>query len=63
MKTIKKLKIKDWSGYFFREMVNILDTEPEYFMINDFRGCKDGQQYLTCVIVQKVVYHKLFLIT
>ena len=23
-------------------MVNILDIEPEYFMVNDFRGCKDG---------------------
>ena len=41
MKTIRKLNIKDWSGYFFKEMVNILDIEPEYFMINDFKGCKD----------------------
>ena len=23
-------------------MINILDIEPEYFMINDFKGCKDG---------------------
>ena len=23
-------------------MVNILDIEPEYFMINDFEGCRDG---------------------
>ena len=23
-------------------MVNILDIEPEYFFINDFKGCKDG---------------------
>ena len=29
MKTMRELKIKDWSGYFFREMVNILDIEPE----------------------------------
>ena len=42
MKAIRKLNIKDWSGYFFREMVNILDIEPEYFMISDFKGCKDG---------------------
>ena len=34
MKTIKVLSIKDWSGYFLKEMVNILDIEPEYFMIN-----------------------------
>ena len=30
MKTIRKLNIKDWSGYFFKEMVNILNIEPEY---------------------------------
>ena len=41
MKAIKELKIKDWSGYFFKEMVNILDIDPEYFSINDFKGCKD----------------------
>ena len=23
-------------------MVNILDTEPVYFMVNDFKGCKVG---------------------
>ena len=42
MKTMRELKIKALSGYFFREMVNILDIEPEYLMINDFKGCKDG---------------------
>ena len=42
MKTIKELSIKDWSGYFFKEKVNILDIEPEYFMINDFKGFRDG---------------------
>ena len=42
MKTIKELKIKDWSGYFFKEMVNILDIKPEYFMVNDFKGCRGG---------------------
>ena len=42
MKTVRKLNIKDWSGYFFKEMVNILEIQPEYFMINDFGGCKDG---------------------
>ena len=42
MKTIRELNIKDWFGYFFKEMVNILDIEPEYFMINDFKGYKDG---------------------
>ena len=42
MKTIRELKIKDWSGYFFKEMINILDIEAKYFMVNDFKGCKDG---------------------
>ena len=41
MKTIRKLNIKDWSGYFFSEMVNISDIDPEYFLINDFKDCKD----------------------
>ena len=60
MKTIRKLNIKDWSGYFFKEMVNILDIEPEYFMINDFKDCKDDS---TLFIVKKIVYHVLFLMT
>ena len=42
MKTIRKLNIKDWSGYFFTEMININDIDPEYFFINDFKGSKDG---------------------
>ena len=37
MKTIRELKINDWSGYFFKEMINILDIDPQYFMVNDFR--------------------------
>ena len=35
MKTIRELNIKDWSGYFFEEMVNILDIDPEYFMVSN----------------------------
>ena len=43
MKTIRELKTLDFSSYFFfKEMINILDIEPKYFMINDFKGCKDG---------------------
>ena len=42
MKTIKELKTLDFSSYFFKEMINILDIKPEYFMVNDFKGCKDG---------------------
>ena len=42
MKTIKELSIKDWSRYFFTEMVNINDIDPEYFTIHDFKGSRDG---------------------
>ena len=42
MKTTRELKTLDWSGYIFKEMIIILDIEPEYFMVNDFKGCKDG---------------------
>ena len=43
-KTIRKLKTLDWSDYFFKEMVNILDIQPEYFMINHFKSCKDSSR-------------------
>ena len=39
---IKELKILNLSSYLFKEMINILDVEPEYIMVNDFKGCKDG---------------------
>ena len=39
---IKELKILNLSSYFFKEMINVLDVEPEYIMVNDFKGCKDG---------------------
>ena len=42
MKTIRELKTLDLSGYFFKEMINILDIDPEYIMVNDFESCKDG---------------------
>ena len=35
MKTIRELNIKDYSGSFFEEMVNILDIDPDCFGIND----------------------------
>ena len=42
MKTITELNIKDWSGYFFEEMVNILDIAAECVGINDTKQCTDG---------------------
>ena len=44
MKTIRELKTLDWSGYIFKIIVDILDIEFEYFMVNYFRGCKDGSK-------------------
>ena len=32
MKTIRKLNIKDWSGYFFTEMININDIDLNTFL-------------------------------
>ena len=62
MKTIKELKTLDWSGYFFKEMINILDIEPEYFMVNDFKGCREMVQCFSIyVTVKKIVFHTLFL--
>ena len=57
MKTIRELNIKDWSGYFFEEMVNILDIDPECFMVSNAKQC-----YIIFVILTKLVYHILFLI-
>ena len=43
MNAIRELNIKDWSGYFFEEMVNILDIDPRCFGINDTKQCRDGR--------------------
>ena len=42
MKTIRELNIKDWSGYFFEEMVNILDIDAECFMVDNVKECANG---------------------
>ena len=42
MKAIRELNIKDWSGYFFEEMVNILDIDPECFMVGDVKEGASG---------------------
>ena len=61
MNTIKGLKIKDWSGYFFKEIIIILNIEPEYFMVNDFKGCKDGEiLFNLCYSDETCVSHIVF---
>ena len=61
MKTIKELKFLDFSSYFFKEMINILDIELEYFMVNDFKGYKDGSVLFNlCYSDENGVPHILF---
>ena len=61
MKAIRELNIKDWNGYFFKEMVNILDIQPEYFMVNDFKGIKNGSVLLNlCYYDETGVPHIVF---
>ena len=61
MKTIRKLKTLDLSGYFVKEMVKILDVQPEYFMINDFESCKDSLTiFNVCYCEENSVPHVVF---
>ena len=61
MKTIRELKIKYWCGYFFEEMINILDIDPEYFMINDAKECTDVTMvYNLCYSDKTGVPHIVF---
>ena len=42
-------------------MVNILDIEPEYFMINDFKDCKDDSTlFNVCYCEENSVPHVIF---
>ena len=42
MEIISELNISIFGSYFSKELINILDAEAKYIMINDFKGCKDG---------------------
>ena len=35
MKIIRELNIKDWSGYFIEETINILDIDPGLMILNN----------------------------
>ena len=37
MKTMKKLNIKDKLDYFFTNMANVNDFDPNFLVINEFR--------------------------
>ena len=61
MKMIRELNTLDVSSYFFKEMINILDIEPEYFMINDFKGCKGGSTLCNlCYSAENGIPHIVF---
>ena len=59
-KTIRELNIKDWSGYFFEEMINILDIDPECFMINDTKCIDERILYNICYSDKISVPHIVF---
>ena len=42
MKTIREVNINDWIGYLFEEMVNILDFNPECFVVGNVKECTNG---------------------
>ena len=61
MKTIRKLNIKDWSGYLFEEMVNILDIDPGCFMVTNTKQCTDGTVICNICYYDKIdVLHIVF---
>ena len=42
-------------------MVNILDIQPEYFIVNDFKGCKNGSMIFNlCYCSENCVPHIVF---
>ena len=46
---------------FFKEMINILEINPEYIMVNDFKGCKDGSiLFNLCYSDENSVPHIVF---
>ena len=42
MKTIKRLNIEDKPDYFFTNMTNINDFDPNLLLINEIRTFKSG---------------------
>ena len=61
MKTSRELNNKDWSCYFFEEMVNILDIEPECLMVSNAKECTDGTMLYNLCYSDKIgVSHIVF---
>ena len=60
MKTIRELNIKNWIGYFFEEMINILDIDPECFMVSDTKECTEGTMIYNICYSDKTDVHIVF---
>ena len=61
MKAIKELNIKNWSGYFFEKMVNILKIDPECFMVSNAKKCTEGTMLYNLCYSDKIrVPHIVF---
>ena len=61
MKTIRELNIKDWSDYFFEEMFNILDIDPECFMVGNVKECTNRAMLYSIYYSDKIgVPHIVF---
>ena len=41
MITIRELNIENWSRYFFEDMINISDIDPECFIVSNVNECTD----------------------
>ena len=65
MKTTKILNIEYKPDYFFTDMTNINDFDPKLLLINEITTFNSGFEisYLKLVIVRKIMYHTLLLIT
>ena len=65
MKTTKILNIEYTPDCFFTDMTNINDFDPKLLLINEITTFNSGFEisYLKLVIVRKIMYHTMFLIT
>ena len=56
--------MKDWRGYFFKEMVDILDMDPECFMVGNVKECTNGTilyniYYSGKTVVPRIIFNNI----
>ena len=64
MKTVKRLNIKDKSGYYFMNKTNINDFDPKLLVINEFTIFEDGSimfdiNYCETINVAHIVFNNV----